>query len=332
MIRARSWIPLAVGLVAVLSGCTTQVAGSAVPVPNPTSTTTAKPEPTAANLLGDLPSLDPCSLVEPAELARFGTPALATPLSLDFCALTVTVPSGAKLEVSVGLLDQLAAEREITGRVEDYRGLRIAEETDDGSRCARRLVFPELVTMTVAVDNFTSDKATPTEMCGIADRAVRAVADRVLAKEVEHRTFPKNSLGKTDPCTSVTSATVGRVPGLAGARVKPYPAAHQCRWSKDGTANPPRVRVTYSVGVPTAADGGNATTEDIAGRPSTVSKSGSASLVLCAAETAHIPFDGGEGVRELAIVTVSLPNGSQVDQACAAARAVAADVWSRLPK
>ncbi|WP_433260018.1 DUF3558 family protein [Actinosynnema sp. CS-041913] len=332
MIKARRWIPFAVGLVAVLSACTTQVAGSPTPVPNPTPMTTEKPEPTAENLLGDLPSLDPCGHLKAADLTRFGTANPAPPDSLDYCLFFLTTPSGTKLEVLVGTLDRLESENELRAEYKDYRDLRIAEEPDDSGRCARRVVFPELVTLSVTVDNFTTDKATSTEMCGIADHAVRAVADRALSKDAVHRTLPVQSLGRIDPCTSVSATTAAQVPGLTTAKVKSYPAAHQCRWSKDGTGNPPRMRVTYSVGTPSAADGRNTTVEDIGGRPTAITKSSASSLVLCAAETPHIPFDGGAGLRELALVSVSLPSGGQVDEACAAAKAVATEVWSRLPK
>ncbi|RKT54824.1 DUF3558 domain-containing protein [Saccharothrix australiensis] len=329
MIRTRSRIPLAAVLVAVLSACTTQVAGSPVPVPNPTP---VKPVPTAANLLGDLPSFDPCSLVEPADLAPHGTPAPAKPDSLDHCPFTVTTASNAKLDVTVGLLDRLDSEGEIQAQYKPYRDLRIAVEREDPTRCARRVVFTDLVTLTVAVDNFGADKTSARELCGIADHVVRLVADRVLDKEVGHRTFPARSLGRVDPCSSVSSATAAKVPGMTSPKVKPYPAAHQCRWSKDGSAQPPRLRVTYAVGVPTVPDGRTKTAEDVGGRPTTISKSSSSSLALCAAETAHIPVDGGEGLHELAFVTVNLPTGSQVEDACAAAKAIAAEVWSHLPK
>jgi hypothetical protein len=170
-------------------------------------------------------------------------------------------------------------------------------------------------------------------MCGIAGKAVTTVADRALAKDVEHRAFPAGSLGEVDPCDSVSAATVGRVPGLAGAVAKPYPAAHQCRWSKDGTLSLPRMRVLYSIGTPSEPDGRNISREDLGGRSTAISKSnGASSVVLCAAETTHIPFEGGAGLSELATVIVSLPAGSQSDQACAAARAVAAEVWSGLPE
>ncbi|MBW4721974.1 DUF3558 family protein [Saccharothrix obliqua] len=331
MIGSRRWAPLVLALVAFLGGCGVQVAGTPVPVPNPTPWTTPKPDPTAAALLGDLPTLDPCGLVDPADVARFGAAEAGPVESLDHCAVKLTTPGGALLDVSAGLLDEVATEGELNAEVRTYSGgLRIAVEKGDTARCARRLVFSDLITLTVSVDNFSGGAVTAAGMCDVADVATEAVARRVLAKEVRHRAFQPKSLGRIDPCTAVTPSSVARVPGLATAKVRRYPAAHQCRWSPDGTAAPPRMRVTFSAGVPSQPDGKNVTAEDVAGRPATVSRSGGGSVVLCGVETAHIPFEGG--VRELAIVTVTLPPGGQVDAACEAAKAIAGDVWSKLPR
>ncbi|MBM7809320.1 DUF3558 family protein [Saccharothrix algeriensis] len=333
MIRSRRWIPLAVGVVAVLGGCTTQVAGAPVPVPDPTFQPSPTAEPTAENLLGDLASLDPCGLIDPADLAPVGTAALDTPRSLDYCALTLTTPGGAKLELSVGMLTRLDSEDELVADYREYGDLRIAAETGGATWCTHHVVFTGLVALSASVDNYTDGRATPAEMCGVADHAARAVADRLAkGEEVEHRTLPVDSLGRLDACAAVVGVTVAKVPGLEKAEIERYPAGHQCRWSRDGGADPPRLRVTYTVGVPTAADGRHTAIEEVSGRRTAVSRSSTASAALCAAETAHIAFDGGEGLRELAVVVVTLPQGDQIDQACTAAKAVAAEVWPRLPR
>ncbi len=333
MIRRGGWVAVVVGLAAALAACSVQVVGAPVPVPNPTFpvTTTGKPEPTAVSLLGDLPTVDPCSLIETADVARFGTPVVAPLESLDYCALTLTTAGGTKLDLAVGFLDKVESVGELSAELKPYQGeLRIATESGDQSHCPRRLVFSDLVTLAVTVDNYSSGGSTATELCGIADAAMTAVADRVLGDKVKHRKFTGKSIGNVDPCSSVTPASIAQVPGLTTAKVRPYPAGHQCRWSKDGTPAPPRARVIYSIGTPTKADAKNTTMEDVAGRQTAVTKTSATSLVLCAAETAHFSADGG--LSELAMVTVSLPAGSQVDAACTAAKAVAADVWAKLPK
>jgi hypothetical protein len=313
-------------LLVVLAGCGATTAGSAVPVPDPTS-----PEPpaaTAERLLGDLASVDPCGQVEPTDLAAFGEASIAPVESFDHCLLKLSA-GGVELDVRAGGLDRVRHEAVFDGPVVPYRELRVAEIRGGDAQCQRGLVFADLVALNVTVENTASGDVAGPRLCEIADVLVHAVADRVLAGEVGHRRFAAKSLGPVDACRGLSDATVARLPGLAGARAWRYPAGHQCRWSADGTTTPPRVRVAHSVGRPTEPDGGGSTREDIAGRATVLSGVTTSSYVLCGAETTHIPFEGG--LSELALVTVALPAGATVADACAAVRVVAAEVWAALP-
>ncbi|MEU5697209.1 hypothetical protein [Actinosynnema sp. NPDC020468] len=330
MIRSRRLAALAVGLVVVLSGCSVRVLGTPVPVPNPTFP--KPPEPTGANLFGDFRTLDPCGLLEPADLASVGRAALGPVESLDYCAFTVTTSAGAKLDLAVGILEQLESERELTGTKTPFGDFRIQAEEGDDAYCARRLVFPDLVTMHASVNNFGKEKTTAVELCGVVEAAVKAVGKRLQdGKEPAHRTFAANSLGRLDACEAVPAATIAKVPGLAAAKARQYPARHQCRWSKDGTVTPPRVRVTYLVDSPGANQAGSEVLT-IAGRSTVVAKSAGTSIALCSAETAHVDFPGATGRKETAMVIVSLPSPAKADDACVAAKFLAVDVWNQLPK
>ena len=322
MARALGVVPL----LALLVGCSTAMAGSAVPVPDPTFPEPAAP--TAERLLGDLATVDPCGQVEPADVAAFGEASIAPVESFDYCLLKVSA-GGVDLDVLAGGLDAVRHEGVLDGPLVPYKELRIAEIRGGGVQCQRGLVFADLVVLNVSVDNNTDQDVGVARLCEIADVVVRAVADRVLAGEVEHRRFAAKSLGPVPACRGLSDATVARLPGLAGARAWAYPAGHQCRWSADGTTTPPRVRVLHSVGRPTEPDGGDSKREAIAGRATVMSGLTTSSYVLCGAETTHIPFE--DGLSELALVTVALPTGATVDDACAAVRVVAAEVWAGLP-
>ncbi|MEU7527198.1 hypothetical protein AB0A74_15800 [Saccharothrix sp. NPDC042600] len=326
MIRPSGRVAAVVGLAFALSACTTQVTGSPVPVPNPTP---QKARTTAESLLGDLPTVDPCGYVEARDLKQFGEAVDGRPESLDFCLVTVTVAGGAKLEVLFGTLEQVGSERDFKGELVDYEDLRIVEEPGESVRCARRLVFTDLVTLAVSVENYSEKTVPSTEMCRIADHATKVVADRVLAKEVEHRRFGAKSVGKLVACDAVR-ASLAKVPGLTSPKAYEYPAGHQCRWSNDGEASTPRARLTYAVGKPSEPDGKDSVREDVGGRPTVIYKSSASSVSFCVAETTHIPFENG--LQELAVVSVSLPSGTPADQACAAVKEVAAEVWANLPK
>lgn len=319
MARALGVVPL----LALLVGCTSAVAGNPVPVPNP-----AFPQPTAERLLGDLTSVDPCGQVRPTDLAAFGEASVAPVESFDYCLLKLSA-DGVVLDVMAGGLDRVRHEAVFDGPVVPYRELRIAEIRGGDAQCQRGLVFADLVALNVSVDNDPDGDVAAARLCEVADVVVRAVADRVLEGGVAHRRFAAKSLGPVHACRGLSDATVARLPGLAGAEAWPYPAGHQCRWSADGTMTPPRVRVLHSVGKPAEPDGDRSRREDLAGRPTVLSGLTTSSYVLCGAETSHIPFE--DGLRELALVTVALPTGATVDDACAAVRVVAAEVWAGLP-
>ncbi|WP_309111210.1 DUF3558 family protein [Saccharothrix sp.] len=327
MIRAFRRVAVAVGLAVAVSACTTQITGSPVPVPNPT--TREKATATAKSLLGDLPAVDPCGYLDTRDVERFGQVTAEPPESLDSCRFTVKTSGGTSLDLQFGSLDQVGSERELEGKPEDYKELRIVEEPEEAIRCARLLVFEDLVTLSVSVDNFSSDSASPAEMCRIADHAAKLVADRVLDKKVEHREFGAKSVGRLEACGAVR-ASLAKVPGLTSPKAHEYPAAHQCRWSNDGRLSTPRARVTYAVGKPTEPGGENTVREDVAGRPTVIIRSSASSVAFCAAETTHIPFE--RGLQELAVVTVTLPSGTPADQACAAVKEIAAEAWAKLPK
>ncbi|XVV07487.1 DUF3558 family protein [Actinosynnema sp. CA-248983] len=326
MIRAFRRVAVAVGLAVAVSACTTQVTGSPVAVPDPT--TQEKSKATAKSLLGDLSTVDPCGFLDTRDLERFGQVSAEPPESLDSCRFTVKV-SGTKLDLLFGSLDQVDSERELGGEPEEYKELRIVEEPEETVRCSRLLVFEDLVTLSVSVDNFSSNSASPADMCRIADHATKLVADRVVAKKVEHHEFGAKSVGRLEACRTVR-ASLAKVPGLTTPKAHEYPAAHQCRWSNDGRLSTPRARLTYAIGKPTPPSGENIVREDIAGRPTVIIKSSAASVSFCAAETTHIPFE--RGLEELAVVTVTLPSGTPADQACAAVKEIAAEAWAKLPR
>lgn len=327
MIRPSGRLAAVVGLVLAVSACTTQVTGSPVPVPNPTTPQKAQTT-TAQSLLGDLPTIDPCGYVEARDLKQFGEAVDGRPESLDFCLVTVTT-GGAKLEVLFGTLERAASERDLKGELVEYEGLRIVEEPGESVRCARRLVFTDLVTLSVSVESYGEKTLPSTEMCRIANHATKVVADRVLAEEVEHRRFGPKSVGRLVACDAVR-ASLAKVPGLTSPKAYEYPAGHQCRWSNDGQASTPRARLTYAVGKPSEPDGKDSVREDVGGRPTVIYKSPASSVSFCVAETTHIPFENG--LQELAVVSVSLPSGTPADQVCAAVREVAAEAWAKLPQ
>lgn len=286
---------------------------------------------TAAALFDDFTTVDPCSLTSPEVFDAFGATEYATPESLEYCAISVDVADGSDVLIVVGAFEELATRPDLPDkRVKDVAGgLWVGQLDDKPSFCWQTLVFPDDVHMQVlgrVLDGGDADTC-PMVEAGM-DHATRVILD----EGVEHRAPERNSLMLVDPCTLASDSAIGAIAGLAGAR-QPYgyPAKHNCFWEAGGEVS---ARVQFGAGPEPVATEAGGNEEPVAGRPTVTNpypelRAGS----YCVVATAHIPFTEVEeinGVFELASVAVVMPKG-QVDTACAAARAVAALVWPKLP-
>lgn len=127
-----------------------------------------------------------------------------------------------------------------------------------------------------------------------------------------------DSLATVDACEVLRAESVYQQLDVNG-KIQRSPAGHSCWWG--GTDNWATLRfpvgeTPYEVGVPTGIP-----SELIAGRESWVVETG----INCTAHTRHIEFTPGVGTFEFASLTVAMPD------ACAAARALAAQAWAQLP-
>jgi hypothetical protein len=109
-----------------------------------------------------------------------------------------------------------------------------------------------------------------------------------------------------------------------------YPAKHECIWVTHGVAT---VRLLFSAGPEPTPYGEGSTASDIGGRPSvTYPVPDGEESSYCIVDSEHVPFTspGQEDLVEIASVWVDMEIG-QVDAACAAATALASEVWPKLP-
>jgi hypothetical protein len=305
-------VPLLLAVVA----CSSPVPGSALPDPR------VAPAPRAAagqsvELLGDPSTLDACSLVDPAELSQFGAAELPAQESYDYCWLRLPV-AGASVAVRFGLLERIRAVEELPAKeIESVGTLRVFEETPVPDRCVRYVVFNDNITLAVSADTVDSPDAKVSELCSVTEKTTSVVASNINARKVAHRAYEQASLGKLDACNAAVTS-LAQVPGLAAAEINRYPAHHQCQW---GNAIVPSLTLRYVLDEPSTA--ANVAHETIAGKASGVYSVDVSGRSLCVAEVKGIG-------RELAQVAVRLaPNNA--DAACAAARGVANEVWSKLP-
>ncbi|MGW1677783.1 DUF3558 family protein [Saccharopolyspora sp. NPDC002376] len=280
---------------------------------------------TSQAMLGDLRTVDPCTMTDPAALREFGSAENAGTVSLDYCLLHVKLTNGSLVQLAVGEL----------GRGPDQPGdpivprgpLRIVQNAPLPGHCSRQILFADDLALRVSADLLVGDPASG--LCGIAEAGADTAAAALEQHRVGHREFPANSLARVDPCQVLDSAEVQQIPGLEEAQGQPNPSGHQCSWGEQ-SADSPRVQLSNTAGDPPKVLHGAATEETIAGRRTVVSVvGGDPQLPLCSAETGNLPF-GPDGQVEVAQLVVAVPGMTGID-ACEYARGLAGKAWPHLP-
>ncbi|MDA3643304.1 DUF3558 domain-containing protein [Saccharopolyspora indica] len=306
-------------LVLLVAGCTPGGSPQAPAAPQQDESGTARAS------LGDLRTVDPCTLTDPAALREFGPAENAGTVSLDYCLLHVKLANGSLVQLAVGELGPAPDPR---GNPVVPRGsLRIVQDAPLPGHCTRQILFTDGLALRVSADLLAGDPASG--LCGIAEAGAEAATAALGQRRVGHRDFPANSLALVDPCEVLDSAVVQQVPGLESAQGRPSPAGHQCAWGEQ-VADSPRVQLTHTAGDPPQVLHGAAVEEEIAGRRTVISVvGGDPQLPLCSAETAHLPF-GATGQVEVAQLVVAVPGMTGID-ACEFARGLAGQAWPHLP-
>jgi hypothetical protein len=305
-------------VVLALTGCASTVSGTARPDPNFEPPPEAKSG-AASDVLGDVSTVDPCSLLDDSELAKHGEVERPQPESFDYCRLDVALSAGGNVVIRFGELWTVDASGLVDAKEVESPGevLRVFEEELGTDACNHTVVFTDDVGLLVSGDTFDSSGPKVADLCAVVADVSGAIVTRLETEDdpVEHVTYGSDSIGGLDACDGVDDATVTAVVGPAAEDKITYPAAHQCRWGEAV----PSVSVRYARGEPTETEA-----EKIADRDTFVFGSDIGDRSLCAAETTIAGSD------ELAQVIVRLTAG-QVDAACQGARTVAAEVWTELP-
>ena len=319
---------LAVLATVVLAGCSTRVGGEPVAAAGQ-----VPEEATAENVLGDLTTVDPCSLTDPDVFTTFGSADFAPPESLDYCAIAVEPSADVRVLVTVGLLDRLESTPDLAGKkIEEFEdGTYTARRDSSPGFCSQALVFVDEVTLEVGTSTY---EGTSPDTCPMVEAAMVKVLEVIENEEVAHREPVTDSLIALDPCSLVEDEAILALPGFEAAKRRDYPGHHQCYWETATDDNRLSVRLVFGAGLTPTKWAAEGNSNPIAGRPTVtnlVPDAGTASF--CTIDTGHLPYEevaGQSGMVELASVFVRMPKG-QIHVGCQAAVAVASAVWPQLP-
>ncbi|WP_018684500.1 hypothetical protein [Actinokineospora enzanensis] len=258
-----------------------------------------------AAALGDLPTLDPCSLFDPSD---FGATTTALYTFSD-CDVSV-----GEVHVSVGSIDKLDVFPGQDAPVE-FEGMTYLAYSTQDMPCGRLLQFGSLA---LAVFPWFADTGTMTDAC---DR-IAAGFEKMLKRlkytpyRIKHRTFAPTSLGGLDPCRTTPSA---------GLRVvKSWPTRHTCLWNDpDGQVS---VQVSFGIHTTPPEETGSERIE-VAGRPTVRYEIPIDDSLSCRLSGDHtVP-----GQREHESVNLTVYREDLQTSPCDEAKTYAAQLWPTLP-
>ncbi|MBM7775717.1 hypothetical protein JOD54_005921 [Actinokineospora baliensis] len=305
---------LAVGVLALVSGCTQVVAPPphrAKPVPN------YKPAPVdVKKILGDLPTLDPCSLIDPAD---FGGGKIIGSGSWDECPLTLPTGTG-QVTVTVGAIDKVEAFAAVS-TPEEKDGFTTSVYSSPMAPCGRLLHLGDGTALSVHV--LRPGEGSGTVVCPQIATGFDKMLQRLRKnpKVVKHSTFAPGSMAALDPCVVIPPAAVAAFPTR-----KSWPAKHTCEWSDSAQST---ARVIFGLTSPSLHTPFPMIT--VAGRQTEKFDIPSGNDSICILSTNGRPAGRTDGQVESASLALTLRGTRDTAATCAQAVQMAEQMWPVVP-
>lgn len=239
----RSRWPLVALAVAVLGGIAVAVVAGVRSAPS-AAPVAAAPSAAPGARIADERLADPCALVRPTALSRFGQVRPLTDFDLyESCSLDVTRPGAAAASVRLitALLHPTAVAR--AGGGQPVGELEIARPPGDAKECVRMVVLPD--DHGIQFDALVLDgAATDLDLCAVAEAGLADALLTVLDRGVPTRAAPAGGLAGLDACALARPA-VDAEPGSAGLAARPEFGGWSCAFGEPDTSGRPPVFVRF---------------------------------------------------------------------------------------
>ncbi len=313
----RRWRWIAAGTVAAVV-----VAAAALvvwPRPAPDVVDAAAPGPA----LGDPATADPCSLIRPEPLDRFGQTLLeADSGNFDRCDVTI---DSAQDRFTVQLQFVQSGKVLPEGVPEERDGVVIVRGAPINGECVRTLRLSDGYDVRIVARPVRGALPDP---CAVADVTTDTALSVLVAGPVPRRAAPfdPGSLAMVDACGLLDAATVATVPGLETVDPDPGVAGWDCDWENLTTGA--SVEVSYDRnrgGI--GRDAGNPMRiagRDAAGR---ADEDGAG----CDVRVMHRPYTDRRGYPSGELLIVKVDEAAPVTDPCAKGIAIATVAVERLP-
>ncbi|MFC5832682.1 serine/threonine-protein kinase [Nonomuraea insulae] len=218
---------------------------------------TGSRSPAVQGVLGDRRTADPCALLEPASLARFGSTDLDPDYgNFDRCDVLVSPPSDAVVDVRLDLNLDPPPEQAKAART--TKVVTVVEDPAESDACSRTLVLAGVTDTTITVTAKRDEKGRA-PLCEIADAATTHAVETLNEGRIPRRDpgFPPESLANQDACTLLHAQALEVVPGIDAADPDRGYGGWDCEW--ESTTSDIWVDLTFDRGPTPNAEGGTAT-------------------------------------------------------------------------
>lgn len=289
----------------------------------------AVPPPLPADLVGNPRTADPCALLDPAVLARFGRIDLDTDGgSFETCDLRVRLWGGDEHpDIGRVRLRLSVAAPEPTSQVAVARigNISVVSEPAGSARCVRSLALAGGGTVEIVGERKAALGPDP---CTLADTIATRVLELLRQGPITRRPgpFPADSLAHHDACAQLDPVTLGRVAGIDALHPVAGWAGWSCRWNStiDG-----HVTVRYDRDAPkTAASGRPLTLAGLAA----FRREGVKTRDDCTVQIEYRHFRGPSDIDRVEVVVVSFTSSQPPQQRCATATGLATVVAANLTR
>jgi hypothetical protein len=288
------------------------------PRPAPEMVEAAAPVPT----LGDPATADPCSLIRPEPLDRFGKTTLEAD-SGNFDRCDVVIDSGQDRFTAQVQLDQAGTVLP-EGVPEERDGLVLVRGGPLPGECVRTLRLSDGYDVRVVARLVNG---TPPDLCAVADVVTETALAVLVRGPVPRReaAFDPGSLAVVDACGLLDPAIVRTVAGLETAEPDPGFAGWYCDWELLNTTA--SVVVTYDRNRGISRNAGNRI--QVAGREA--ASRADADGVGCDVTVRHRSYTDQRGYPSDELLIVKVDQAQRVANPCTRAVAIATAAVERLP-
>jgi hypothetical protein len=323
----------------------------------------AKPSVPAAGTIGDVSTIDPCSVISLNTFSGQAAPksgSLTTPVAIypySFSGCESEIVTKANQNIIVDINDAVSyTSRDIeadtvTTTASGTWHVAAPKDTSDDTGCDY-WTYQDKNGLTFEVSAQPGDESSsapngaapdgPT-LCNMAHLTTTAVITAMQKGTFKHLTYGTGSLASTVGCNLLSTAQVGSALSISGLHTDKAISRHECTWDTSLSAS----NVPYAYFVPyvytsqpdTSSDSQIAYIANHVSLLNPIQQESGSSLVGCTIETPAKQWPKWPGtlvlsksgtLYEYATLTAYI-TGSDPSQACTAVKALAQDAWPKLP-